>query len=322
MAGPKPRGTKVGLIKFVDLEEWQRDNSYIRSGYRKLTNSYWKALKTIPHWHNESVNIWSHLIGSFLAIFTLAYLLLDTSPSTSLTKHRQGWSAPFAGLPYPFPHPKQPSVDYADTLGFAIFLISAATCLGFSALFHTFMAHSMEVAHWWNRLDYIGIVILISGTFVPATHYGFFCDPHLRNLYIGLIYTASAATIYVVISPNARTPAFRRIRTWLFISLGLSAVLPVGHAIHRYGLEAASANIALFWLALGGAFYIVGALLYAERTPERFSPGRFDFFGSSHQIFHILICLAAWSHFTCITEGFRYHHGERNGLCVRLVSYD
>jgi len=126
-----------------------------------------------------------------------------------------------------------------------------------------------------------------------------------------------------------------------------------------------SANIALFWLALGGVFYIVGALLYvnaiqtlflskvshadlslfssllfsfdtlnysilllnrlssyAERTPERFAPGRFDFFGSSHQIFHILICLAAWSHFTCITEGFRYHHGERNGLCVRLVSFD
>lgn len=57
MAGPKPRGTTVGLMKFVDLEEWQRDNNYIRSGYRKLTNSYWKALKTIPHWHNESVNI-------------------------------------------------------------------------------------------------------------------------------------------------------------------------------------------------------------------------------------------------------------------------
>ena len=44
-------------MKFVDLEEWQKDNNYIRSGYRKLTGSYWKSLKTIPHWHNESVNI-------------------------------------------------------------------------------------------------------------------------------------------------------------------------------------------------------------------------------------------------------------------------
>ena len=41
-------------------------------------------------------------------------------------------------------------------------------------------------------MDYIGIVVLISGTFVPATRFGFFCDPHLRNLYICIIYAASA----------------------------------------------------------------------------------------------------------------------------------
>lgn len=51
------------------------------------------------------------------------------------------------------------------------------------------MAHSERVAIRWNRLDYVGIVVLISGTFVPLVHYGFYCDPHLRNTYIALIYT-------------------------------------------------------------------------------------------------------------------------------------
>ncbi|GAA5922977.1 hemolysin III family protein [Sporobolomyces koalae] len=306
-----------GLLKFKDLEAWQHDNHYIQTGYRRLTHSYWRALKTIPKIHNETVNIWTHLGGSFIAVSTLAYLLLDLAPAMPSAQDRQGWLAPLSSVPYPFPNSEQPSVTWADTAGFAVFLVSAATCLGFSALFHTFTCHSMEVAHRWNRLDYIGIVILISGTFVPATHYGFFCDSHLRNLYIAIIYTASAATIYVVISPNARTPAFRRLRTWLFISLGLSAVFPVGHAITRYGLEQASANISLFWLALGGGLYIVGALLYAERIPERFAPGRFDLVGSSHQIFHVMILLAAWSHWTGIVEGFRYHHGERAGVCLQ-----
>lgn len=71
----------------------------------------------------------------------------------------------------------------------------------------------MEVAHRFNKLDYVGIVLLISGvaksfsslaerransllspsgTFVPCVRYGFFCDAHLRNLYIGLIYFAAA----------------------------------------------------------------------------------------------------------------------------------
>ncbi|GAA5870331.1 hypothetical protein JCM16303_001966 [Sporobolomyces ruberrimus] len=304
------------LLKFKDLQEWQKDNHFIETGYRRLQGSYWRCLKTIPRIHNESVNIWTHLIGSFVAVLTLAFFLLDLSPNQSYNDHRKGWLAPLSSIPYPLPHSNQPSVEWIDALGFAVFLVSAATCLGLSALFHTFSCHSMKVAHTWNRMDYIGIVVLISGTFVPATRYGFFCDPHLRNLYIAIIYTASAATIYVVISPNARTPSFRRLRTWLFISLGLSAVLPVSHAVYRYGLEAASANISLFWLALGGGLYIVGALLYAERTPERFAPGRFDLFGSSHQIFHVMILLAAWAHWTGITEGFRYHHGERAGLCV------
>ncbi|GAA5908320.1 hemolysin III family protein [Sporobolomyces salmoneus] len=304
------------LLKYKDLEEWQKDNHLIETGYRKLQGSYLRCLKTIPRLHNETVNIWTHLIGSCVAIFTLAFFLLDLPPTTSYSAARKGWTAPFSSIPYLLPHSQQPSVDWFDTFGICIFLVSAATCLGLSSLFHTFLCHSMEVAHSWNRMDYIGIVVLISGTFVSYTHYGFFCDPHLRNLYIAVIYTASAATIWVVISPKARTPSFRRLRTWLFISLGLSAVGPVGHAIYQYGLEEASDNISLFWLASGGALYIVGALLYAERTPERFAPGRFDFFGSSHQIFHVLILLAAWSHWTGILEGFRYHHGERGGVCL------
>jgi adiponectin receptor len=140
-----------------------------------------------------------------------AYLLLETSPK-SISHGRQGWQAPFAGIPYPFPHPAQPSVSWVDTIGFAAFLVSASICLGelgqspslelflsentytllgagFSASYHTLMAHSERVAVQWNRLDYVGIVVLISGTFVPLVHYGFYCDPHLRNTYIALIYT-------------------------------------------------------------------------------------------------------------------------------------
>ncbi|GAA5866170.1 hypothetical protein JCM3774_004106 [Rhodotorula dairenensis] len=302
------------LLNHDQLEEWQKDNHWIVRGYRPLSNSYRTCMRTVLQRHNETVNIWTHLIGSSVAVLTAAYLLLETSPK-SISHGRQGWWAPFAGIPYPFPHPAQPSVTWVDTVGFAAFLVSASICLGFSASYHTLIAHSETVAIRWNRLDYVGIVILISGTFVPLVHYGFYCDPSLRNSYIALIYTFALATTATVVAPHARTPEYRRFRTWIFIALGLSAVIPVGHAIVRYGLEGATTNISLFWLALGGALYIAGALLYAERCPERFSPGTFDFLFSSHQIFHILILLAAWAHWTAIAEGFRYWHGEKEGFC-------
>ncbi|KAJ8296868.1 ADIPOR-like receptor SPBC12C2.09c [Rhodotorula toruloides] len=305
-------GQHTRLLTFDQLEPWQKDNHWITGGYRPLLRSYRACLRSIFATHNETVNIWTHLIGSAIAVSTAFYLLLDLSSSGTLTHGRKGWLAPFAGIPYPFPNAAQPSVEIWDTIGFAAFLACAT---GFSAFFHTFVAHSKEVAQRWNRLDYVGIVVLISGTFVPMVHYGFACDSHLRNLYIGLIYTFAAATTATVVSPHAQTPQFRRLRTYIFIALGLSAVVPVGHAVWRYGLEGASANISLFWLALGGALYIIGALLYAERCPERFSPGTFNTFFSSHQIFHVLILLAACSHWTAITEGFRYWHGERGGVC-------
>lgn len=103
--------------------------------------------------------------------------------------------APFAGIPFPFPSADHPSVQWIDATGFGIFFVSAATCLGelrtpshnftssahpnfagFSASFHALTCHSMKVAHQWNKLDYIGIVVLISGTFVPCVRYGFFCE--------------------------------------------------------------------------------------------------------------------------------------------------
>lgn len=96
----------------------------------------------------------------------------------------------------------------------------------------------------------------------------------------------------------------------LFILLGLSAIFPVLHAVQRYGLHAASAGIALPWLALGGALYIAGALFYAERFPERLFVGRCDRWGGSHTIFHVFILLAAWAHYAAIVEGFRYWHHE------------
>ncbi|ORY73413.1 hemolysin-III related-domain-containing protein [Leucosporidium creatinivorum] len=314
---PRPSAsTLLSYDEVLKLDPWRADNHYILTGYRRTLNSYWLCFKSIFSVHNETVNIWTHLVGSAVALLSLAYALSFLSAEASQATGRRGWMAPFAGIPFPFPSADHPSVQWIDAAGFGIFFISAATCLGFSATFHALTCHSMKVAHQWNKCDYVGIVILISGTFVPCVRYGFFCDPHLRNLYITLIYVAAAFTAVTVLSPHARTPEYRRFRAWVFIALGASAVFPVAHGILRYGLEEASRAIALPWLALGGLLYIAGAVLYAERCPERFAPGRFDLFGTSHQIFHVMILFAAYAHWCAIAEGFRYWHEERLGVCA------
>ena len=62
-------------------------------------------------------------------------------------------------------------------------------------------------------------------------------------------------------SPKYSKPAYRGARTAVFITLGLSSVIPVTHALAIYGYERLREDSGLDWIVLSGALYIFGALL-------------------------------------------------------------
>jgi adiponectin receptor len=51
----------------------------------------------------------------------------------------------------------------------------------------------------------------------------------------------------------------------------------------------------LYWI-LGGVAYIGGCLVYISRFPERKFPGIFDYMGSSHNIWHIMVFVGITLH--------------------------
>jgi len=53
-------------------------------------------------------------------------------------------------------------------------------------------------------------------------------------------------------------------------------VIPAMHYVITDGFYDAIHNAALGWLVLMAVLYIVGAVIYAVRIPERIWPGRFD----------------------------------------------
>ena len=63
------------LYSFNDLPEWQKDNEYIHNGYVRETNSYKEIMKSLTYLHNESVNIYTHLLpGIFCLLLILGVL--------------------------------------------------------------------------------------------------------------------------------------------------------------------------------------------------------------------------------------------------------
>lgn len=157
----KDAGAKIQealVVLWDDLPSWQQDNQYILSGYRPASGSFAKSFASLTYLHNESVNIFSHLIPA-IGFILLAFALLRIIV------------------------PRYDTITQGDLLAFACFFAGAAICLGMSATYHAISNHSPLVARFGNKLDYIGIVFLITGSFIPSIYYGFYCHPHLQELY-------------------------------------------------------------------------------------------------------------------------------------------
>jgi adiponectin receptor len=152
--------------------------------------------------------------------------------------------------------------------------------------------------------------------------------------------------VVVVLFPRFRTPAWRPFRAFMFVAMGLSALFPVLHGIATFGAAHMERQMSLSWLFTQGALYILGAGIYAvsgsypflpvtidyqdvrgrfsvyvgltlcsqARIPERLAPGSFDIWGSSHQIFHVLVVMAAGAHLVGLLKAFDYAHSSRSSV--------
>ncbi|KAB8338947.1 hypothetical protein FH972_021887 [Carpinus fangiana] len=221
-----------------DLPEWQRDNQHILTGYRPASGSYWRSFQSLGHLHNESVNIYSHLIPAI--VFAVG-----------------------SAISYRNLYIRYEYASRQDVYVFGCFFLGAVGCLGMSATYHTMSNHSHAVAKFGNKLDYLGIVSLIWGSFVPSIYYGFACEPGLIKTYWAMITTIGAGCALVSVNSTFRQPQWRPFRAAMFAAMGLSAVVPVFHGLQLYGTERMESLIGLRWLVFQGVLYLVGAATYA-----------------------------------------------------------
>lgn len=167
----------------------------------------------------------------------------------------------------------------------AIYAASLSACLGVSALYHR-GRWSTRVRAWLRRLDHATIFLLIAGTFTPIAA-------------IALSGTLSITTLVVVwsaallgsIVTTVWTDAPVAIEVGPYLAVGCFGIVLMPHLVANLGV----AGVAL--LALGGAVYIAGAVIYAWQRPNPW-PHTFGF----HEIFHVLVITAAVLQWVVITQ--------------------
>ncbi|KAI5480617.1 hypothetical protein MNV49_000313 [Pseudohyphozyma bogoriensis] len=306
-------------LTFADLSKdpnlhYQQDNPSILGYYRQLSGKV--DYQSLWYWHNETVNVWSHLLGSFGSLLGLSGAVAVVAGLGELIIHSQNPLAPLLAA-IPLPRADMPSVTPLDTLVFSLLLVGSTVCFALSAFYHLTLNHSCKMADLTRKLDFLGIFFLGNMNFIPSFAYGFYCSPELRTLYVGLMTVSCATGAYIVVlSPAFQTPQYRRLRTWVFLIVGWTAALPFGHALYKYGWAEARESMALDWVAAEILLYCGGAIIYAERFPERFAPGWFDLVGSSHQLFHIAAVAAVVCQFMAGLKGFHYRHVSLEGVCA------
>ncbi|KAF9298507.1 hypothetical protein BGZ74_009364 [Mortierella antarctica] len=281
-------------LRFEELPEQWQHNKYILSGYRFLSSNY-ECFRSIFYIHNESGNIWTHLVGFFYFLAVGIYFFF--SGSNPYLSHPLSEDAVIPFVP----------ADGYDKLIFLVYFMAVYKCLLMSSLWHTFahIAHE-KTMRCMACLDYVGISVLIAASGVVTEFYGFYCDSFFRNTYIMATGVFGIAGVVVPWLSWFDRKETRMMRIMFFVSMAASTLLPIFHLFVTHGAFATLQW--LFPLMKATGCYVVGVVFYANQFPERAFPGMFDHLGSSHQVWHLCVLGGVYFNFMAAVHFWEQRH--------------
>lgn len=289
------------LYDFHEAEPYQQHNLFIRSGYRKgLT--FAECARSLFSVHNEFGNVWSHLVAFAFFVGLTVYTLFWMVSHLPLT-HKAI---------------------------FSVFFATALACFLCSTVYHLFSCHSERVNWRVMQFDYQGIGLFIVGSFYPPVFYGFYCYPHLQSLYLAMVTIPGTISVVAPFFERWHQASMQPVRVLLFACTAASGVIPLVH--HRFFIphiehvfphlehstptSAIHDSINLMYLMFG-----IGLVFYLTKFPERWWPGKFDFWFHSHQWWHVFVFLGALVHFrTCLLtyEKWTTYNGECDAMLFQV----
>ena len=171
--------TSTDLMSAENVADMFRE-PYIYTGYRLPNLKYSTCLRSLFAWHNETVNIWSHILGTvyFLSRFTQLCML------------------------------KSDDVNALDKLVCGAMLLSCAVVMILSTLYHLFNSHT-KARSFWLQLDINGIALTIVANYSALIYYGFYHDDDMyqKQAAFASIYF-STVVCYMLIYPKVLLPIF------------------------------------------------------------------------------------------------------------------
>ncbi|XP_027142943.1 membrane progestin receptor alpha-B-like [Larimichthys crocea] len=254
----------LGTVRDAEVPPFLRER-YIYTGYRLLNQKWCYYFLSLFQRHNETINVWSHLLASLAFLVKFWHL----AKTVDFVSDHHSWPL---------------LVLILSSVTYSAFSVAAHLLGGKSELCHyTFFfldyvgvaqyQYGSAVGHFYYAVDE-SLYRYVHGIFMPIATvlcclsclgycYGKYCNHSQQTWVHKVVQVVPSALAFIWDS----SPVTKRLISWSTASND-----PV--IIYHFG------QVGLF---LSCAFFFTFPL------PERCFPGRCDFVGQSHQMFHVLI---------------------------------
>ncbi len=284
---------KLPCTVMVSDVPWVFRESHIFTGYRPPDQNWRYYFLTLFQRHNESVNVWTHLLASLIILVKFQEL----SETVDFLRD---------------PH-AQPLF---------ILLLAAFIYLGCSALAHLLSAKS-ELSHYtFYFLDYVGVAVYQYGSALAHFYYVIEQEWHaqVRSFFLPASAFLAWLSCMGCCYGKYASPGLPKFVHKLFqvVPSGLAYCLDISPVLHRiykyYSSEQGCADQAVVYHCYQVVFFLISAYFFSYPHPERWFPGCCDFIGQGHQIFHVFLVLCTLVQIEAVQLDYR----ERSALYESL----
>ncbi|CAL8259284.1 unnamed protein product [Boreogadus saida] len=245
----------------------------IISGYRDPQSSAKDCLLSSFQLTNETINIWTHFLPTWYFLWRFSILCSTMN---------------FLSDSYTWP--------------LLVYMLLICVYPFTSSCAHTFSTMSPESRHICYFFDYgalslysLGCAISYGSYVMPDGWVNSWLHHHYVPIAVGNTIFCTSLSCYSRFLELQFPQRSKVLRTGAFVFPFLFDTVPLFYRLLLCCWGSCGPSEALVNHSYHLLFAILTCFLFASHLPERLAPGRFDYFGHSHQLFHV--CAVVGTHF-------------------------
>lgn len=163
-------------------------------------------------------------------------------------------------------------------VGIWVYAIALVALFAASTLSHSFVSGPLRTRY--RTLDQLCIFAVMAATYTPVSLA--VCDEGWWNIPMVLMWLMAGLGIYL----KLRVTKEDMVPVWFYVALGAIPALAVPRILEVSGFSG------LFWIAAGGACYVLGVIFLTNDQKVRYF----------HAVWHVLVILGSMCHYIVICD--------------------